>query len=393
MLAISTSRFPLALLAAAMAGVLPAQDSKVSERVQRDYATVARHLVTPLLSDAPPGEFAMERAAIEAKERWRVVTLRSLEAADKRIEVVAREGADAHEKLIEQAASAGDEGVLLVVAAGAINPALALGVLIREVNKSSTEAARYEAVVQRRRAASFLVAELAREFAGVAVEKPPLAVDFDENWFGPLVPDRVNLVNESGRDLSNCTVQVDLRGKSGNWVRNVHFVSAWPKDQKLWADYLSADPRDVAALVGTTAIQVQELKVTLWCNELRSESVSIPYDNAAREVDQRRQLEAHLDLALDYVAQPFFEKGPCIGLTMNVGGALPRTKIDVVCRGGGGKPVTLTHTVGEWSLGDRVSVQSFGALEACPTTVDVTLTIDGLSEPITRKRLRFPARR
>jgi hypothetical protein len=382
----------MTLLVAGLAPALAGQDSKVSERVQRDYATVAKHLVTPLLSGEPTGEVEMERAAIEAKERWRVVTLRSLEAGDKRIEVVAREGAEAHERLLEQASDGGDEGLLIFIAALCIHPA-AIVPLAREANKAANTVARYEAAVQRRRAASFLVAELAKEFAGPTAEKPPLAVDFDEHWFGLPVPDRVNLSNESGRDLSNCTVQVDLCGKNGKWVRNVHFVASWPKGQKLWADYFSIDPREVAALVGTTAIEVQELKVSLWCNELRSESVSIPYDNTAREMDQHRQLDANLDLVLDYVAQPFFEKGPCIGITMKVGGNLPRTKIDVVCRAKGSQPVAMTHTVGGWLLGDRVSVQSFGALEACPTSVEVTLTIDGLKAPVTKRMLTISSRR
>lgn len=382
-----------ALICTTLVAMLPAQASTVSERVLRDYATVAQNLVPPLLSDVPPGEVPMERAAIEAKERWRIVTLRSLEATDKRIEVVAREGAEAHEKLIEQASKGGDDGAFLVLAALVVNPAYALIPLAREADKTSAHVTRYEAAVQRRRAASFLLPELAREFAGAVAEKPALSVDFDEQCFGPRGPDRVNLVNESGRDLSNCTVQVDLRGKDGKWVRNVHFVTAWPKGQKLWADYLSVDPREVAALVGTTAVQVQELKVSLWCTELRSESISIAYDNAALAADLVRQLDANLDLVLDYVARPLIERGPCIGITMKVGGNLPRTKIDVTCRGKGGSPKTLTHTVGGWRLGTRVSVQSFGALDDCPDTVDVTLTVDGLTAPVTKKGLKITSRR
>lgn len=375
-----------------MTACVHAQAPTSSERAQRDYAAVAQHLVPPLLGNSPPKEVAMERAVIEAKERWRVVTLRSLETADRRIEVVAREGAEAHAKLLDQAADAGDDSTFAILASLLINPALVVLPLAREADQASARVARYETAVQRRRAASFLLSDLAQEFAGPAAEKPPFGIDFDEHWFGPPGPDRVSLVNESGRDLSNCTVQVDLRGKKGKWVRNIHFVAAWPKGQKLWADYFSVDPREVAALAGTTAIEVQELKVSLWCVELRAESISVPYDDVARQADQQRQLDTHLDLVLDYVARPWIEKGPCIGITMREGGTLSSVKIDVTCRGDG-EPTRLTHTVREWPRGARVSVQSFGELAECPSTVDVEITVEGLPQAVTRKGLKISSRR
>lgn len=366
--------------------------SAASDRALRECATVAKLLVPPLVGELPGPEVAIEPAVIAAKERWRVVTLRSLAASDGRIQAVAREGADAHAAILDLATTAHDDAALALLAALVIDPAAVLMPLARAGDRAVNRESDWAAAVQRRRAAGFLLGELAREFAGPPAEKPVFAVDFDEHWFGPPGPDRVNLVNDSGRDLSTCTVQIDVRGKNGKWVRNVHFVDTWPRGKKVWADYLSVDPRDIASLAGTTAVEVQELAVSLWCAELRAEDVKVDYDETRRGADRLRQLDASLDLVLDYVHEPWFENGPCVGVTMNRGGALPRVKIELTCHGAAARQ-QLTHTVGDWPVRARVSVQSFGALQGCPASVDVTLTVDGLPEQVTRKGLKISARR
>ena len=312
------------------------------------------------------------------------MTLESAESSDRRLKALAKEAAMAHARLLD-VADANDDAVVLALIGTILMPnPLSVGYLLRQGAKESDRTVRYEAAVQRRRAAMFLLPEVARELAG-PISKNPLAIDFDENWFGEQwTPDRLNLTNNSGHALTCVTLQVDVRGREGPWVRNVHFVEAWPKDAKLWADYLSNDPRHVEALSGTTAIEVQDMAVSMWCTELHAEMV-LNYPNADRGDDRFRQLDANVKVLLDYVAEPFFESGPCIGITLKGVIALPKSRITMACHYSNKSDVQLQCVAKSWDGDTRISIQSQGALPGVPDSVSVSIEIDGVSKPVVRK--------
>ena len=364
--------------------VAQALSAEVMAARRSEYATIAKNIVPGLANGQLVSEAPHEPAIAEARERWRVMALESAESGDRRLKLLAKEAAAAHARLLDVADANNDAFALSLIGTILMPNAFSVGRLLREGAKESDRTTRYEAAVQRRRASMFLLPELAREFAG-PISKDPLAIDFDENWFGEQgTPDRLNLTNKSGKNLTCVTLQVDVRGRVGAWVRNIHFVEIWPKEAKLWADYLSNDPRSVEALSGTTAIEVQDVTVSLWCAELHAE-MAVHYPDADRKDDWFRQLDANVRVSLDYVAEPFIESGPCIGITLQGVRSLPMSRITLDCHYAEQSDVQLRYAAKTWEGGRRVSVQSQGALPNEPDAVDVTIEIDGVPKPLVRK--------
>lgn len=350
-----------------------------------EYAKVAKNVVPGLAGGAPAEEPAVEPAVIEAKERWRVIALENMESGDRRLKAVAKEAGEAHARILDAVNATGDAGAFRVVASiFTASPVVFLGTVLREAGQEDDRVARFESAIQRRRACMFMLPELAKELAGPPAAETPIEINFDESWFVSGQPDRINIKNVSGHELTNSTLQVDIRGRNGRWVRNIHFVEKWASGQLLWANYLGSDPRRIESLAGVTAGEVQEIRVSVWASEVRAEDVALNYPKADRDEDRWAILQKNLVVELDYVAQPFFEKGPCIGVRLRGVRDLPECKVGLVCEVGGNKGVNLATVVGAWTDGGRVSIQSQGALEAEPKSVKVTIEVKGITKPIVR---------
>lgn len=383
------ARLNLILASLGVSSFLVAQGHEAESRLdnhRREYAVLASNLVPSLGGGAPSAEVDMEPAVIEARERWRVITLAEIDSRNGRIRAVAKEAAAAHDAILSVARDSEDMGILidLGMALCTSNPLPLLKSVASEASKSVVANAKYANAVQRRRAATFLLPELARELCGPVSENPVLEIDFDENWFGSSAADRVNLTNTAASALTNCTVQIDIRGANGKWVRNIHFVASWNPGQRMWADYFSTDPTHLASISGTTATEVQDIKVQVWCNELRSEAV-LHYPGPARDADRVRLLEQMLSFEVDYVGQPLFEQGPCIGVTLGGVGQMRACKVVVLCRGGSKVDQQLEATLPLWEKGQRISLQSRGALNTCPESVEVTVTCEGIEKGVTKR--------
>jgi hypothetical protein len=85
----------------------------------------------------------------------------------------------------------------------------------------------------------FMLPEIAKELAEPPAKETPIEINFDKNWFVLGEPDRINLKNASGQELTRATLQVDIRGRSGSWVRNIHFVDKGAPGHVLWAPSIS----------------------------------------------------------------------------------------------------------------------------------------------------------
>lgn len=384
------------LFAALMAHpVLCQENGGRVEALRREYAIVASNLVPSLRSEAPLPEASVEPAVLEAKERWRVITLQGVESSDHRIKGVAKEAAAAHAEILDIANTRPEGGDIVAGLALSLvlqNPGPLIRGAVREADKDGSYTDRYAAAVQRRRAATFLLPELAKELAGPESKGPVLSIDFDENWFGANLPDRLNLTNVTDTDLTGSTVQVDLRGRDGKWVRNVHFVPSWPRGQALFVDYLSSDPKDLAAISGTTGVEVQDVAVSIWCDQMKSEGIAMHYPGKARDEDRARQLEKLMVLTIDYVAKPFTEPGPSVGVTLGGVQRLQACKVILACHVANATDQILEQGLKSWEGGRRISLPSRGALQGCPESVDVTVKLDG-SEVEWRKNVKVSARR
>lgn len=378
---------PLGVLVGFLCSGLLAQapTGAVFDQRRAEYARVAMNVVPGLAGGAPAEDASVEPAVIEAKERWRVITLENAESADRRLKALAKEAGAAHASILDAAGAGGDAGPLRVLASMFTgDPLIVVSTAVREAGKEAARESRYEAAIQRRRACMFMLPELAKELAGPPAAETPIEINFDESWFVSGQPDRINLKNVSGHELTNATLQVDIRGRNGRWVRNIHFVEKWAPGQLLWANYLGSDTGRIESLAGVTAGEVQDVRVSVWAAEVRADEVSLHYPKADRDEDRWAILEKHLAIDLDYVAEPFFESGPCIGVKLRGVQALPECKIGLVCHGAGEESVSLSRTLERWQEGGRVSVQSQGALARKPKSVTVTIEVDGVTKPIVR---------
>ncbi|MFN7587046.1 MAG: hypothetical protein ACK5UQ_00840 [Planctomycetota bacterium] len=328
---------------------------------------------------------AFEPAVLEARERWRVISLEGAESGDRRLKAVAKEAGEAHSRLLDELGRTDDAGgIALVGSLLSGNPLLILGAGARQLDKVAEREARIQALVQRRRACMFLLPELAKELAGPVAKAGAIELNFDEEWLVAGEPDRLNIKNCTDQPLTNATVQVDLRGRDGRWVRNVHFVEEWAAGQVVWANYLGHDPASIESLAGVTSVEIQDLRVSVWAAEACIENVDLHYPKADRDEDRWRMLDERLAVEFDYVSKPLIEKGPCIGVRLRGVGSLPGCKIRLTCNREDDDPVVLRWDVASWSEGGRVSVQSDGALQRPPVSVEIRLEVEGVTRPVFR---------
>lgn len=373
------------VLAALACCVLPAQVQDSLALRRAEYARVAKNVVPTLVSASPAGQPAFEPAVLEARERWRVISLEGADSGDRRLKAVAREAGEAHSRLLDELGRTDDAGGIVLV--GSIlsgNPLAMIGATARLLDKNVEREARIQALVQRRRACMFLLPELAKELAGPVAKAGAIELNFDEEWLVPGKPDRLNIKNCTDQPLTNATVQVDLRGRDGRWVRNVHFVEEWAAGQVVWANYLGHDPASIESLAGVTSVEVQVIRVSVWAAEARIENVDLHYPKADLDEDRWRMLDERLAVEFDYVSKPLIEKGPCIGVRLRGVGSLPGCKIRLTCNREDDDPVVLRCDVASWSEGGRVSVQSNGALQRPPVSVEIRLEVEGVTRPVFR---------
>ena len=387
MIKLMTSYPMVGALAALACCVLPAQVQE-SERLalrRAEYANVARNVVPTLASAIPASQPAFEPAVLEARERWRVISLEGAESGDRRFKAVAKEAGEAHSRLLDEFSRTDDAGAIVLIGSMfSCNPLAMLGAAARQLAKDAEREARVQALVQRRRACMFLLPELAKELSGPVAKDGAIELNFDEEWLVPGKPDRLNMKNCTDQPLTNATVQVDIRGRDGRWVRNVHFVEEWAAGQVVWAYYLGHDPARIESLAGVTSVEVQDIRVSVWAAEARIENVALHYPKADRDEDRWRILDERLAVEFDYVAKPLIEKGPCIGVRLRGVGSLPGCKIRLTCNQEDGDPVVLHWDVASWSEGGRVSVQSNGVLQRPPVSVEIRLEVEGVTRPVFR---------
>jgi hypothetical protein len=318
----------------------------------------------------------MEAAMLEAQERWRVITLDTVQCSDPKIAAVGREGAMAHAEVVALAHESDDPTAAFgLIASILTHNWIGAGVgLFHESAKEDSKKNHIRSVVQRRRAVNDMLPELAKTVAGPAVEKDPLGIDYDENWFQSNTPDRLKLTNNSGSAMTRCTLQVDIRGIDGVWVRNVHFVPAWPAGRELFTDYYSPSDIDAAAGFTNSVTQVQEVVVSVWCDEMAHEGQRLQYAGAPRDEDMLRALNQKLDVKVDYVHKPFTEQGPSLGISFSGIANLPACRITLVCNGGEEHNFEFARAASK--DGERVSYPTRGALRDCPKSVEVILRLD-----------------
>jgi hypothetical protein len=202
-----------------------------------------------------------------------------------------------------------------------------------------------------------------------------VAIDYDENWFTDRAADRLKLSNTTGKPMTRCTVQAEVRGEDGTWIRDVRYVAEWRPGKELIAEYPSGAKED-ATMRTVAAIRVQEVKVSVWCDELSRVEQKLQYVGAPRDEDMLRALNDKLNVEIDYVAKPFTEPGPSLGVRFMGIASLPPCHVTLICKHAQGEPQTFEFNHGAWRDGLRFSYPSRGVLRGMPEAIDVVLRLD-----------------
>lgn len=329
----------------------------------REYAMLARTLGDPLLttydvSTAQPSmdevyaaanSKLMEYQEIIASGRPRVAALAD-EARSAQIDFLA-----AHRRL--ETADDGTGGALLLclgVIAG--NPAVAFSGLQGAIAASDTQGVLtrdYSSAFQRNRGAQLSLAALAPTFAGPEVSQSLFAIDMDESWGGLTWPwDWFTVQNNSGRDLTDCVLEVVLTGASGEKRRNVHYVSRWQKNQPLIARYGIGVSVGREELGRQTVYGLKSVEVSVWSKECRAERISYVYEGAERDADVQRLIDGKLMVRWQLYDGGFLNVVPTMAMTLDGVNAIPAHSVKMSFRRGAD---TLNHewTGQSWSRGQN----------------------------------------
>jgi hypothetical protein len=234
--------------------------------------------------------------------------------------------------------------------------------------------------VNRQKAAALMLPRIAKKLSGPAIQsKHPLRVDIDETW-GFAGPDWLTVVNASGRTLNNCTVVVRLFGKDGEERDNVHFVETWPSGKTLYAAY------DVGTRVLETTVDrqtvtlIQEVRTSLYCDELTATAIPYRYAGQERDKDITRYLNQMLKPKSSY--QPFskgliWDTQRSVVVSFDGLQFLPKGTVTVTAKNGSDSAIQR-QTFDFWKGGDNRWIQ-FNEITWNPSEWTVAFSFDNTS--------------
>jgi len=120
-----------------------------------------------------------------------------------------------------------------------------------------------------------------------------LSVDINGSWNGFIDSDWVFLTNISGRELTNVTLCVDLKGRHGTKGlpesdTHLHYVDRWPAGARKIARYMSTAASGIT--YDESVDQIDTLTYDLYSNEYRQEN-TIQYTGEDYDADVKRYCE------------------------------------------------------------------------------------------------------
>ncbi len=234
-----------------------------------------------------------------------------------------------------------------------------------------------------------LLPQIARKYSPATTETSDrIAVDFDEAW-GPVGPHDWLILTNSGADLTDCTILVELTGASGQVRQNVHFAEYWAADTPMYARYEMGGLFFEGKHIGsTTVLDVKSITVTVWSPE---ESFRIEYMYQGEEKD--RDIAQHLKgLSMKGSFRPLDEGWlwntyPAAVFTMDGVQSLPACQVTVTFNRGRGKLLGLfaqsrswDWELDGWRRGQRQTFQPpRGELTFVPDEIVLEVTFPGTS--------------
>lgn len=305
------------------------------------YARLAADLADPFLTDSVEQPFKKEMPQLLAEAQIKIVRYQSIATTDPLVRRIAEGAAESgtamiqsHETLDAMAHDSGASSFLL----GALGLYLgdpttiisgASGVLAKG-DVRQQERIKWAAAFNRARAAQLMLPEAARTYAGPALRSRVIGVDFDESFAGSAAYDAITLTNNSGKELSHCTVLVELRGRDRDTRQNVHYVASWEAGGLRHAQYGIGIESDSGIYGRQTVHGVQQVLVSMWADEESQEAASYRYPGPERDNDIRAILDGKMKVTYRYDAHPSFVPGPSVLLLLTGVPTIPAHRVTLV---------------------------------------------------------------
>jgi uncharacterized protein (TIGR03000 family) len=94
------------------------------------------------------------------------------------------------------------------------------------------------AAVEKAEAAHLLLPRVAEKYAApIAANNARIGADYDQIWGGGFSHNYLRLHNNSGSEIHDCTILVEIKGENGQLIKNVHFVPSWGVDSVIYCRY------------------------------------------------------------------------------------------------------------------------------------------------------------
>ncbi len=336
-----------------------------------DYFKLADQLSTELLSDRSAQDAELSEPQFLAEINAAILDFQSIRSTDPDIRFLAQEAAEAAAELRQAWLGLLDvpapPGAVEVFIEGFIRGFIGMPVDTTEIDiavASITEARVVVRSARRLEAASLLLPRVARKHAGPTVKSgQAVVIDFDEAW-GPIGPDDwLTLRNNSNHTLHNVTIDVALRGQSNETCKNIHFLSSWQPGTDVFAEYGNGVEILDKTVFRQTVSRVQEVTVSLWCDELTQEGVRHVYEGEERANDVARYCK-NIKLKARY--QPFkdgllFDTHRGVRLLMEGIPFLPQPQITIIFRRGDDVK-GWNWDIERWDDGEEITLNTDGKL-------------------------------
>lgn len=225
-----------------------------------------------------------------------------------------------------------------------------------------------------------LLPKIAQKYAAPHTEDiGNIQVDIDESMTATETADLFTISNNTGQELTDCTIQVDLVGADGQSRKNIHFVRKWPVDTKLYAQYSVGIPFENRVVIKQSVIKIQKATVSIWSPK-HSTTINYTYQGKEKKYDIANFCRK---LSFTKVIQPFekgyfFDTQPGLVATLDdltyVPDWIRKCKIDVeFCDSENSK--TWTWELDNWNKGEKkvFSVPSRD-LDFTPTRINMFIS-------------------
>ncbi len=239
-----------------------------------EYHTLASHLAQELR--ASPDDFRDDKglAEVAAEGHAAVLDLRAIRSADPDITFVASEAAVAYAEgvtrleRINALPKPPGQGAILAQSFvhglyGNVYAGYKLGAdADRKQAAIRDEMTALAAAIEKADAAHLMLPRIAGRYAAPKAASGRFEVNFCEAWnaWGP--HDWLE-VHNTGGDLEDCTVVVELKGAGGHIRKNVHYVKRWAGNSRLCARYEPGTMVDGRTVGCRTVTGVQALTVSV----------------------------------------------------------------------------------------------------------------------------------